>query len=96
MNYAAWRWRPKEFRRIVWPQCEKYQRFEGTNFRRCVVATTITKNPQTRKVVGKDGGETGELPFEVVQEDRETLSELMSQAQAAYESYLQAQRGEIV
>jgi hypothetical protein len=56
------------------------------------VAATITKNTQTRKVVGKDVEETVELPSEVPQEDRDTLNELMKQAQTAYESYLQAQR----
>jgi len=56
------------------------------------VAITMTKNPQVRKEVSKDVKQMVELPSEVLEEDRDPIAELMSQAQAAYESYQQAQR----
>lgn len=56
------------------------------------MATTMTKNPQARKVTGKDGEQMVELPNDVSKEERDSLDELMGQAQAAYESYLQAQK----
>jgi vacuolar-type H+-ATPase subunit H len=52
----------------------------------------MTKNPQARKVTGKDGEQMVELPNDVSKEERDSLDELMGQAQAAYESYLQAQK----
>jgi hypothetical protein len=56
------------------------------------VATTMIKSQQARKVVGKDGEQMIEVPAEVSKEERDSLDELMDQAQAAYESYLQAQK----
>lgn len=56
------------------------------------MATTMTENQQARKVVNKDVKQMGKLPSEVLKEERDPLDELMSQAQAAYMSYLQAQR----
>lgn len=56
------------------------------------MATTMTKNPQARKVTGKDGEQMVEIPNDVSKEERDSLDELMGQAQAAYESYLQAQK----
>ena len=56
------------------------------------MATTMVKSQQARKVVGKDGEQMVELPTEVTKEERDSLDELMSQAQAAHESYLQARK----
>ena len=52
----------------------------------------MIKNQQAKKVVSKDMEQMVELPSEVLTEKRDPLDELMNQAQAAYESYLQAQR----
>jgi vacuolar-type H+-ATPase subunit H len=52
----------------------------------------MTKNPQARKVTGKDGEQMVEIPNDVSKEERDSLDELMGQAQTAYESYLQAQK----
>ncbi len=56
------------------------------------MTTTMIKNQQAKKVVSKDMEQMVELPSEVLTEKRDPLDELMNQAQAAYESYLQAQR----
>jgi vacuolar-type H+-ATPase subunit H len=56
------------------------------------VTTTITENPQAKEEVGKDGERMVEFAAAISKEDRDSLDELMTQAQAAYDSYLQAQR----
>jgi hypothetical protein len=56
------------------------------------VATTMIKSQQARRVVDKGGEQMDELPTEATTEERDSLDELMSQAQGAYESYVQAQR----
>jgi galactokinase/mevalonate kinase-like predicted kinase len=56
------------------------------------MATTMIKNQQSRKGAGKDTPQTVELTPEILEDVRDPLDELMSQAQAAYVSYLQAQK----
>ena len=58
------------------------------------MATTMIKNQQARKVVGKDDEQMVDLPTEATTQEGDSLDELMSQAQNAYESYLQAQKKE--
>jgi molecular chaperone GrpE (heat shock protein) len=56
------------------------------------VATTMIKSQQARKAAANDEGPIAEPPSEIAKEERDSLDELMSQAQGAYESYLQAQK----
>jgi len=52
----------------------------------------MTKNQQSRKVASKEEKQKVEFVRDVTKEDKDSLSELMNQAQAAYNSYIQAQR----
>lgn len=56
------------------------------------MASTMTKGQQARKVVNKDVKQAAEFTPQVSEEVKDPLNELMNQAQAAYGSYLQAQR----
>ena len=55
------------------------------------MATTMTKNQQSRKAASKEEKQTAEFVPEVSKEDKDPLSELMNQAQTAYTSYMLAQ-----
>lgn len=56
------------------------------------MATTMTRNQQARKMTSKVAGSAAEFDAEIPEEGKEPLKKLMSEAQAAYVSYLQAQR----
>jgi hypothetical protein len=56
------------------------------------MVTAISKNQKSRKVMDKDVEQMVEVPSEAPEEVSGPLAELMSQAQSAYTSYLQAQR----
>jgi cell division septum initiation protein DivIVA len=56
------------------------------------MVTAVSKNQKTRKVVDQDMEQVVEIPSEAPEEVSDPLAALMSQAQAAYTSYLQAQR----
>ncbi len=56
------------------------------------MVTAVSKSQKTRKVVNQDMEQMVEVPSEAPEEVSDPLAALMNQAQAAYTSYLQAQR----